>query len=234
MCDPITIAGIALTLGSTAANYVANQQVQAARDDALKAERIRQGMLDQEAAALNEVSRDRFNNFEGQQDQTSAQLGDYIASQTAQLPTAAAALPTSSSEIIVNDENAKRADARAFTDQSGAALGELRSFGDLLGGISLGQARDAGQIATIGGFKRGSSGVLPYELDEAGKSGNGMLLLADVLAGLGSVGTSAGLSGAKTPFGLFGNNSVSITKSPLATGGGVTGAGTPRVGGLFG
>lgn len=42
MCDPITIAGIALTAGSTIANTIAANRVQRARDDALAAERIRQ------------------------------------------------------------------------------------------------------------------------------------------------------------------------------------------------
>ena len=40
MCDPITIAGIALTVGSTVANTIAQNKVQAARNNAMAAERI--------------------------------------------------------------------------------------------------------------------------------------------------------------------------------------------------
>ncbi len=195
MCDPLTIAGLALTAGSTVANYAANQQVQAARNDALAAERIRQGGLDQEAAALNVQSQDRYQGFEGQQEQKAKQLGDYFAGQSVAEPTTAEALPTSTSNITVQEENSQRGKAREFTDEQGRALGNLRAFGDLLGGIGRLQARDASLIGQIGGFKQGSSGVLPLELDAASSAGDGMKLFGDILGGLGSVGTSAGLSG---------------------------------------
>ena len=67
MCDPLTISGIVLSAAGAGANYLGQQQVQSARDDALAAERIRQQALDQEAAALNTQSQDRYQNFEGQQ-----------------------------------------------------------------------------------------------------------------------------------------------------------------------
>lgn len=104
-------------------------------------------------------------------------------------------MPTSTSNIVVKEEAKQRDKARALTDQSGAALGELRAFGDVLGTISRDQARDAGAVGQIGGFKSGSSGVLPFELDEAGRAGDGMKLFGDILGGAGSVATGAGLSG---------------------------------------
>ena len=59
----MTIAGLALTAGSTVANYSAQAQIEAARNDALAAERIRQNGLNQEADALNLTSRDRYKEF---------------------------------------------------------------------------------------------------------------------------------------------------------------------------
>jgi hypothetical protein len=173
---------------------MANQQVESARDSAMAAERIRQQGLDQQADALNLQSQDRFQGFEDKKDERSSQLGQYFTDQVATPPTAAA-MPASGSNITVQAENKARGDARERTDQIGNALGELRSFGDLLGDTSRLQARDASQIGQIGGFKKGSSNVLGLELDSANSAGNGMRLGADIAGGLGKIGVSAGLSG---------------------------------------
>lgn len=233
MCDPLTIAGLALTAGSTVANYAANQQVQAARNDALAAERIRQNTLDQEAAAINAQSQDRYQNFEGQQEQKAQQLGDYFAGQEVAEPTTAEALPTSTSNITVQEENKQRGQAREFTDAQGRALGNLRAFGDLLGGLGRLQARDASLVGQIGSFKAGSSGVVPYELDEASRAGDGLKLFGDVLGGLGSVGTMAGLSGGS----LFGIGAAAKPAANVAIGPAIAAAGTSpglRLGSLYG
>lgn len=147
--------------------------MQNARDDALAAERIRQQGYDRETDALNAQSQDRYQGFEGQQDQKATELGDYFQSQadsvaaTPDTVGAGALLPASNSAITVANEAGARGKARAYTDQQGAALGNLRSFGDLLGGIGREQARDAISIGQIGGFKKGSSSVLHYELEAA-------------------------------------------------------------------
>lgn len=214
MCDPITIAGAALTAISTGANAIAQNKVAAARNDALHAERIRQRGFDQEAAALNAHSQDQYQDFGGQQAQKSSSLADYFtqAQQTPE-PTAAQALPASSSNLVVNEEAAQRADARASTDKSAAALGQLRSFGDVLGDLSRTQARDAGYIGQIGSFKKGSSAVLPYELDAASQKANGLKLFADITGGLGSIGTAYGISkgGLNGLSGLFGTAQTGAT-----------------------
>lgn len=204
MCDPLTLAGLALTAGSTVANTVAQNRVASARNDALAAERIRQGGLDREAEALNAQSQDRYQNFEGQQEQKAAKLSDYFKSQDVPEPSAEAALPVSASNLTVQEENKQRGKAQDFTNRTGEALGNLRSFGDLMGGLGRMQARDAAQIGQIGGFKQGSSAVLPYELEAANEKGAGLRLFGDVMGGLGGVSTMAGLSGAM-PFGLGGD-----------------------------
>lgn len=194
MCDPLTIAGVALTAGSYAANAAAASKVNRARNDALAAERIRQNGLDQEADALNVQSQDRYKDFEGQQEQKAETLGDYFSGQSIAEPTTAEALPTSSSNVTVREEAKQRGQARDFTNKTGAALGNLRAFGDLLGGIGREQARDASLIGQIGSFKSGSSNVLPLELDAASQKGAGLRMFGDVLGGLGKVGVQAGLS----------------------------------------
>lgn len=194
MCDPMTIAGAALSAASAAANAAAQAKVQRARDDAMAAERIRQNSLDKEADALNLKSQDNYQDFEGKQDETSAKLADYFTGQQVAEPTPEVALPTTSSNITVQEEAKQRAQAKDFTNKTGTALGELRSFGDLLGQNSRLQARTGMEIGQIGGYKRGSSNVLSYELDAANSKGQGLRTFGDILGGLGGIATNAGLS----------------------------------------
>lgn len=234
MCDPLTIAGVALSAGSMIANQSAQSSVMKARNSAMQAERQRQQTLQKEATALNETSRGRYDNFQGQQQQQGGELASYFNDQNEGLPTGdpnatGSLIPTSSSNIVVREQEKQNAKAKNFSEQQGDALGNLRAFGDVLGGIGRGQARDASQIGTVGGFMRGSSNVLPLELEAANSKGGGARMLGDILGGLGSLGMSAGLSGAGPSFSgvkssLFGKPMV----GPL-----LPGQSRPNIGGLF-
>lgn len=199
MCDPATIASAVAMAGSAVLNTVAQGQAASARDDALAAERIRQSGYDKEAAALNVASQDRYQDFGTQQDKRSSELGDYFKGQTTadaaanQEAAAQQELPQSNSNIVQQEQARQLGKAREFSDQQGAALGNLRSFGDLLGSKSLLQARDAAKVGQIGGFKKGSSAVLPYELEAANSKGAGLKTFADLLGTAGSLGMSYGL-----------------------------------------
>lgn len=197
MCDPIVIAGLALSAGSAVANSVAAGDDARARDAVLAAERIRQHGYDQQAAAINQQSQDRYVGFAPQMADKAQTLGDYLSSRVAPDPSAAvpSALPTSSSGVVNQERQKQTEKAQQYVDQQTGALGNLRSFGDLLGEISLQQGRDASQIGTIGGFKQGSSNIVPLELNQAGKAGDNWRLLADLLGGAGSVATGYGING---------------------------------------
>lgn len=199
MCDPLTIAGAALLAGSTVANQIGANRVARARDNAMAAERIRQGGLDDQAFALNEQSQDRYQDFGDQQADRAGELGQYFTDQQIEADNNASAvaeqvIPQSGSNVVVAEEAKKRGEARAYANQQGEALGNLRSFGDLLGGIGREQARDAGQIGQIAGFKRGSANVLPFELEAANSAGSTAQMFGDILGLGGSVALGAGLS----------------------------------------
>lgn len=179
-------------------NAAADGKIQKARDEAMGAERIRQRGLDQEASAVNAKSQDSFEGFEGQQADRSSSLADYFTGQEVPAPTTDAAVPATSSNITVQEVGKQKTKAKDFTNRTGEALGEVRSFGDLLGDKSRLQARNAGLIGQIGGFKRGSSEIVPYELEAANTKGNALRLFGDVMGGAGSLATTAGLSKAKT------------------------------------
>jgi hypothetical protein len=81
-------------------------------------------------------------------------------------------LPPSSSPLVNREIDTKKGIADAYVNHQADALGNLRSFRDLFGGIQRGQAQDAQHVGQIGGFKKGSSAVEQLELDNANRAGN--------------------------------------------------------------
>jgi hypothetical protein len=199
MCDPLTIAGIALTAGSTVANTMAQNKVAKARSQALNAERMRQQGLEREAETLNAASQDRYGPaFDKGRQQTAQQLGDFLSNQDITKDTAiggvAEAPPAdSSSDIMVQESNRQQQNAKAFTKQQGQSRGQLLSFGDYLGDTSRLQGRDASLIGQIGDFMKGSSSIVPYELDAASHKGDSLKAFGDILNFGGSLAMGKGL-----------------------------------------
>lgn len=231
MCTPILLAGAALAVGSAVANTVATNQQTSARNDVLAAERIRQNSYNAETTALNNQSRDRFVNFVPQQQQRAAQLGDILATRVTPDPntTTGTVLPSSTSSVVNQEQGKQEAKGQAYVDQQGAALANMRSFGDLLGEISTKQARDAGQIGQIGGFKQASNNVVPLELDNASHAGDMTKFIADILAGTGDLAISGG---AGAPGGNWWTNNLFAPKAAVAGADIAGGVGAPTMGNI--
>lgn len=222
MCDPITIAGLVLSAGSVAANKIANDQVASARNDAMQAERMRQSNLDREAKSLNDQTQQKFGDFTKDKQASSQALGDYFktnvpatADPGAPNTAAGATMPVTSNDVVTREIGNKAADARAYSDQQGAALGDLRSFGDVLGADIREQAKTAALVGQLGGFKQGSSNVLGYELEDANNAGGGLRTLGDVLGGASSIAGAAGASG-KTLGDIFHGGAGALPKTVAA------------------
>lgn len=195
MCTPVLLAGAALAVGSAVANSIATSQQTRARNDVLAAERIRQQGFDQQTQALNNASRDQFVDFVPQQQQRASDLGDILATKVGTDPNTqtGTVLPSSSSDVVNQEAAKQEGRAQDYVDQQGTALAQMRSFGDLLGDLSTKQARNAAEVNQIGGFKRGSMGLQPLELDNASHAGDTTRLIADLLGGAGSIATSFGV-----------------------------------------
>lgn len=207
MCDPLTATSAVITAAGAASSYAgaqetykASKEVGAARDQVVSAERQRQLALNAEGDAVNKTARDRYDNIDVQNDAKAKTLSDYFKGggvPGGSAPTPAPSLvPVSNSGITVAEEGKKLGQAQDFSDKQGDALGKLRSFGDLFAGLNRSQARDAGTVAQLGGFKTGSAGVVPYELADANHAGDKTKFLGDLLSGAGKIGITAGLSGA--------------------------------------
>jgi len=198
MCDALTIAGLALTAGATVANTMASNKVAKARSNVMQAESERQKRLDVEAQGLNTQSQDRYKGFGANMDKRGTELADYFsepmpASDATGVPTELT--PTTTSVVTQNETAKQKGEAGKYVGQQAKALGTLRSFGDYLGGVSRLQARDAGTIGQIGGYKKGSAEVTPFELDAAGHAGDNMKLFGDILQTAGGAATAKGLQG---------------------------------------
>lgn len=219
MCDPMTLTGLALTAGSTVVNTIAANKAANAREDVLAAERIRQGQLDKEAAALNSQSQDRYSDTETKQQAKARDLQEFFTgpNTAGEANDAAASVsPTDTSDVTVREMAKQTGAADAFTGQQAQRLATMRSFGDLLGDNARLQARDASLIGQIGGFKRGSADMTPLELDAASQKGAGLRMLGDILGGAGSLATGYGLTrGGATP--LFGAKAAATSAGAPAT-----------------
>lgn len=201
--DPLTLAllGGGSTLVGSWLNGSAQDKVDAARAEVLKAERGRQQGFDNETAAINDQSLKRFFNFGDQQDARARQLSDFFKTPvtTPNTPYTVAAMPPSASDLTNREIGAKSDIAKAYVDNQAEKLGALRSFGDMFGEVQRGVARDGMEIGQIGGFKKGSNAVTQLELDNANRAGNSEKMWADITSGLGKVGLTAGLSGFMAP-----------------------------------
>src|SRR3546814_1208222 len=86
-------------------------------------------------------------------------------------------------------------DAEAAGRNEAAAKARRECVGDLLLDSAIVRGRRGQEIGQIGGFARGSSGVLPLELEAAKSKGRGLGLLGDLLTGAGMVTGVAGAAG---------------------------------------
>lgn len=184
------------TAGSTIANTIGARKADSAIAAAQTAERIRQKRFDEEQNAITAQSQGRYDDFQSQQDKATSDLsGMFTEVMDAPAATPIAALPQSSSNLVVQSEAAAKDTARSEATDRARRLGEFRGFGDALGGIQRLQGRDNSQLGLIGSMRRGSQGVLPLELDAASQKGRGWMMLGDLLNLGSSILTGPALMG---------------------------------------
>lgn len=196
MCDPITIAGIALSGAGMAANSIGAGRVADATAGALRDSLQRQQNFDREAAGVNARSLGLYNDFQGQQDAKAASLADAFGKAVAPVATSGTNAPAATSANTRDAEAAARGLVQAFSNNQATTSAKARSFGDVLHDDTLAQGRDAIQLGQIADFKRGDTGVLGLKLNAASHAGDPWNLAAQLAGGVGNVGIQAGLTGA--------------------------------------
>ncbi|ACK52016.1 conserved hypothetical protein [Methylocella silvestris BL2] len=194
MCDPITIAGIALGGAGAAANAIGAGKVADATARTLAANLARQQELDAQASKLNDHSLGLYGDFAGQTEAKSKSLGDYFGQAVQPVATSGANVAPGGSANTQAAESAARGAAQKFSNQQAAAGAKVRAFGDVLGNDALLQGRDASQLGQLADFKRGDTGVMGLQLNQDTHAGDGWDLAGSIASGLGNVGIKAGLS----------------------------------------
>lgn len=209
---PLAAAGGAASLASMFLNSRANDAVSEARANVINAERQRQAQLDAEAKVITDRSLGRYANFDTGMAERAKSLADFYRTPvvTPNTPHTIAALPPAASDLVSREIARRSGIAADYVDNNAETLAKLRSFGDYLGGIGRGVARDTGEVNQIGGFKKGSAAVNQYELDSANRAGNDYKFWGDLLGGAGKVALTAGLSGQFAPGAAVSSGSATV------------------------
>ncbi len=201
MCDPISIAGVALTVGSTLLSQRAASKVQKARNNASSAEALRQEEFRrQQAAAFDDTSKG-FNRKDQEAGIDTAALAredsfteNLRTFSPGDVPTAGSA-PRIVRENLANELNRSLGEGKSFAKR----LARFGASGENQFGNQVTLGRGAQDQARLGGFSAGSSGILPLEFQAANQKGAGLRTAADITGALGSVANLAGAVGAKLP-----------------------------------
>lgn len=218
--DPLTLAllGTALTGGGALAGMFGRNKVEDARAATLATARgLNQG-LQTEAGVINDRSADRFTDFGGQQTTRASQLAEMFRHPTPDAvpgPTSIAPLPEPSAPLIAGEVGRQQANIEKFSNHQADTLGQMRAFGDVLGKISRGQARDASSIGQIGGFERGNASVVPAQLNADSHAGDGWSFAGNLLSGGGKVALTSGLAGQFVPGGVTPAQALAAGTTPV-------------------
>jgi hypothetical protein len=200
MCDPVSWA-LALTAAGSAAQAAGAAKAAKAMAGARTAESIRQkGFQDQ----ANAVVDDSLN--KSGKDATDKGMADAAAQRAAASDAAVAdvrapieatgtnlAGDQTANAVMASEGDVAAAKNLGYATQQGRAKANLLSFNDVTFQNAINNVKAGQQLNTVGNFMRGSSNVLPVELEAASRKGEGLKTLGTVLSTAGSVvGMGAG------------------------------------------
>lgn len=212
---------------SIGANTIGANKSRKAMDAVHAAETLRQRRLDDHAFAINDKARERFDDTKGQQAERAEGLTELYNDAAASEPVREMpAAPQTDSNLVVASDAKASAKAEERIAENADNLAAFRSFADLFGDFGRAGQRDAGELNTIGSFKRGSQSVLPLELQAASEKGAGWRLAGDLFGAAGAFMTPMALTagGGTGLAGLFGSKPLTATSA--LSGGAPAAAGT--------
>ena len=186
----------ALFVGGTLAQQQGANTAVRARNSTALAEVDRQGRLGDEQAAVFDESLANFERPNQDADRVSRQRQRGAAVDAAVTPTDPAVPVSGGAPKVVRSTIAKAlTDALDTGRRRGKAQGALASFGDLAFDNNIDLTRSGRQQATLGGFSRGSSNILPLELVGADQEGADQRSFGQLLSSAGQLAGLAGFAG---------------------------------------
>jgi hypothetical protein len=100
---------------------------------------------------------------------------------------------TSVNQVMATENDLARNKNLGYATQQGRAKADLLSFNDITFQNAINNIRAGQQLNTVGNFMRGSSNVLPIELEAASRKGDNLKTLGTALSTAGTVvGMGAG------------------------------------------
>jgi hypothetical protein len=200
MClDPLSLAAIGLSAGGTLLQSMGAQKAEKARAGVMANETARQAGYDREAQG---VFKRALSSQERESQDTklvNARANRERAGYDAlSVDSAPGVTPIAGSAPGVVGETYARALNKALAQGRDEVKrrAALSSYGDLDFFNSADLARTGQQAGTIGSFARGSSGVVPLELEGANQKGSGLRSFGSLLSGLAQPVGLAGAFGA--------------------------------------
>ena len=218
MCDPLTLAGLALTAGSFVTSAISNNQVRDERSQVALAETTRQENLQRQAIGKVDAATEQFTpeNLNQGIEQAAQVRTDRLQGNAAgagdQSPND---LPLTGSAPRVVRETAARELNKGLTEGKSfaARLGRLGAFGENQFQRNLDLGRLSETLGQIGTESRNSAAIVPLEFQTANRRGDTLGGISDILGGLGS----AANLGSATGFDPF-NKGINPVASPFVLG----------------
>jgi len=207
MCPPAIVA-LALTAAGSAAQAAGARRAAKAMAGARTAESIRQKGFQDQANAIVDDSLNKSG-----KDATDKGMADAAAQRAAASDAAVADVRAPieatgkniAGDQTVNAVMASEGDVAAnknlgYATQQGRAKANMLSFNDVTFQNAINNIRAGQQLNTTSNFMRGSSNVLPIEMEAASNKGQGLKTLGNMLSTAGSVvGMGAGAGWWDTP-----------------------------------
>ncbi|CAB4145820.1 hypothetical protein UFOVP477_46 [uncultured Caudovirales phage] len=187
MCDPVTTS---LMIASAGASYAGNRKAQKAMEGTVAEESARQRRFrDQQKGVLDQSTASRASGKTQEEMALDAAKANTAADAAAAASTAGATdapsgvAPSAAASQNVTDSYSResgRAQAKSKEDSTRSAA--LNAFSNVMTAQQLNNSKYAQDSAVLANMSQGSLGVLPYELQAASKSGDGLKTLSQVLS----------------------------------------------------
>lgn len=194
MCDPLSAAGAAASVGSMLMGQQAQNSINSARSAASNAEAARQQALQGEQQKLFGTTLNGVNRASTDQKLADNTQARSDAGQAAVKQGSAGDLPlgdtTQEIRDTINNRYAGSADRQRDLASKYAALA---GWGDTNSNNVLDLQRAGYKQGMLGNFSQSSSNILPLELEAANRAGDGAMGASKLL---GAAGMAAGLGGA--------------------------------------
>lgn len=209
MCDPLTIAGAAATVGGTFMQMRSQQKAadkvrQVLSRNAESQENLRRDSQAGVQDAAGEFDRTKFD--QTQSDET-ALLKQRFTDNLSQGDLPGEYYGGRESENTKKYTEKKTGEANIYSQQLADALARMRGFDQGLSKTNLGINRASEKVVMNNGFMDGNNAILPGQIEAAKQSGANPL--ADIMVGLGGASLNAGLAGKTIP-GFGGGNPNAI------------------------